>query len=290
MHVYKELISKVKLFELGEPSFMMSMVRAFTSEVYLPGDYIIRLDDFANSMYFINKGLVEILATDEHNQIALLDDGCYFGEIGILFNCCRTVSVKAIISTVLARISKEDLLSILINFPEHSEFLMQVARQRMKTCKKEDIDLAYDLVEDNYSSSDSDKSGELETPQYYAPAEHDYKSFILRLFTVPHSKSRKGSVRIDPLSWFFYFWAILLCCAYTGCLYVIPYSIAFSPNYILLAIDLGSYIIFLLDIIINYNSSIITEYRDYIQDKDAIHKVIFNDYFILDILAIIPSD
>ena len=290
LHLHKDLISKVKLFEMGEPSFMMSMVRAFTSEVFLPGDCIIRIDDFANSMYFISKGLVEILATDGISQIALLDDGCYFGEIGILLNCCRTVSVKAVVSSILAQISKEELISILANFPEHYDFLMNVAKQRLKTCTKEDIDLLYDLVEDNYSSSDSDRSGELETPQYYAPAEHDYKSFILRLFTVPHSKSRKGSIRIDPLSWFFYLWTILLCSAYTACLFIIPYSIAFSPNYVLLGIDLGSYLIFLLDIIVKYNSSIITEYRSYIQDKETIQKTIFNDYFTLDILSIIPSD
>lgn len=290
LHLYKDLITKVKLFELGEPSFMISIVRCFQSEIFLPGDLIIRRGDFADRMYFINKGSVEVLATDEVSQISLLEEGNYFGEIGILLKCNRTVSVKSLKICFLASISNENLLGVLEKFPEYSEFLKKVALQRVKTCEKEDFDLNYDLVEDNYSSSDSDKSGELETPQYFTPAEHSQKPWYLKFVTVRNSKSRKGIIQIDPLSFFFYLWTGILCAAYTVCLFAIPYSIAFSPNFTLLILDAACYMLFLVDIIVKYNSSIITKYQTYIHDKEVVQKLFFTDYFTLDILSVIPSD
>jgi CRP-like cAMP-binding protein len=44
-------------------------------------------------MYFIRKGIVKIIANDNHTVIALMNEGSYFGEIGILITKKRTVSV-----------------------------------------------------------------------------------------------------------------------------------------------------------------------------------------------------
>lgn len=290
LFTYKNLISKSKIFELGEPSFMLSMVRSFDSQIFLPGDFIIRHGDSSDSMYFICSGLVEVLATDGYSRIALLDDGNYFGEIGILMTCCRTVSIKSVQPSILACISKAKLIKILSNFPEHYEFLHDVAVQRMKTCTKEDIDIDYDLVEDDYSSSDSDNSGELETPQYYAPVEHEHKNFLLKMITVPHSKSQKGTYHLDPLSPFFYFWTLLLFIAYTTCVFLVPYCIVYNQSYYFLMIDLACYIVFVLDIYVNYNSAIITKFHSYIHEKEEIKLKYLDRFFLLDLLAVIPSD
>lgn len=287
---YKDLISKVKLFELGEPSFVMSMARSFSTKIFLQGDYIIRLGDLANNMYFINKGLIEVLATDNHSRIALLEEGNYFGEIGILFNCCRTVSIRTITLTIVANIEKDQLLGILSRFPEHEKFLKKVASQRIKTCHKEDIDLNYDIVEDNYSSSDSDHSGELECPQYYAPAEHKLKPWWLRFITVAKSKARKGEIQIDPLSSFHYLWSYLLILTYTLYLFIIPYSIEFKPETELLIIDSICYGVFVVDVFVNYHSALLTKYRSYVHDQQTIQKNYMDQHFIFDALAVVPAD
>lgn len=287
---YKNLISKVKLFELGEPSFVMSMVRSFSSKVFLPGDFIIRLGDLADCMYFINKGLLEVLASDGQSRIALLDEGNYFGEIGILFNCCRTVSIRVITLTTVASIEKDQLLNVLSKFPEHEKFLKKVAGQRIKTCHKEDIDLAFDLVEDNNSSSDSDHSGELECPQYYTAAEHSLKKWWLRFITVPTSRARKGDAQIDPLSQFFNAWSYLLVLCYTLYLFIIPYSIEFGPESELLIVDAICYGVFIVDIFVNYHSSLVTNFKSFIHDRQVIQKNYMDKYFIMDALSIVPAD
>ena len=287
---FRDLISSVKLFELGEPSFVMSMVRSFTQDVYLQGDFVIRYADLPGQMHFISKGIVEVLATDGRTRIALLEDGEYFGEIGILFNCCRTVSVRAVSPCVLASITKENLMNILQNFKEHKDFLVKVAEQRMKTCRKEDINQEFDLVEDKYSSSDSDHSGELECPSYYAPAEHFMKSWWLRLITVPNSKTQKGAAQFEPLSYFYYFWFCVMLTCYSLYIFIIPYSISFGPSHEFVAIDGVCYVAFIADVYINYYTALLGNFKVYVHDRNEIHKNYMNHFFVLDALATIPAD
>ena len=290
LYSYSDLISKVKLFELSEPSFLMGIVRAFKSEIYLIGDYIIRYQDFANSMYFIEVGTVEVIATDNQSTIAILDEGCYFGEIGVLMNCLRTVYVKSLTLVILASIDKSDLLFILSNFPEHLEFLLSIAGQRIKTCNKEDINVDHELIEDNFSSTDSDHSDELETPEYYAAAEHSYKSCWLKFVTTLNSKAKKGDFMIDPLSNFSNIWTLLILFSYIFYLGIIPYSIAFTYKSFFIQSDVVCYVLFVADNIINYNTALITEYKSYIHDKDKIYRNYMNKYIIFDILSILPCD
>jgi CRP-like cAMP-binding protein len=47
-------------------------------------------------MYFIQSGVCEVYATDGETVIVYLTEGCYFGEIGMVLQDKRSVSVKAI--------------------------------------------------------------------------------------------------------------------------------------------------------------------------------------------------
>jgi CRP-like cAMP-binding protein len=78
------LIKAVKLFEFGEPSFIMATLRYLRPRLYMEGDFVIRKDEFADFMYFIRSGFVKVMAPDEDTVVALLQEGDYFGEIGIL--------------------------------------------------------------------------------------------------------------------------------------------------------------------------------------------------------------
>ena len=49
-------------------------------------------------MYFISKGSVEIIGNDGHGgtRLTVLDEGKFFGEISLIFDCSRTASVRYI--------------------------------------------------------------------------------------------------------------------------------------------------------------------------------------------------
>lgn len=98
-----------------------------------------RIDEVATQIYFINSGLVEVLATDNYTPLAYQGSGCYFGEIGVLITGKRSCSVKIKKSAILSTISKHELLKMLENFPMQAKFLRAVGRQRLQTTHVEDL-------------------------------------------------------------------------------------------------------------------------------------------------------
>lgn len=85
MFLHEDMISHVKIFELGDPAFMLAIIRHLRPKLFMAGDYIIRRGEYPDEMFFIRKGKVVVLATDEVTHIAYLEEGGFFGEIGIMF-------------------------------------------------------------------------------------------------------------------------------------------------------------------------------------------------------------
>ena len=93
----------------------------------MAGDTIIRIGEVADRFYILKKGRVQITATDRITPIAILEEGAYFGEIGLLSeDGKRSVEVKALTTSILACIDKENFLSILELFPDQKKFLLKV--------------------------------------------------------------------------------------------------------------------------------------------------------------------
>lgn len=145
LFMHREMIPKVKMFELGDPAFLMGVVRYLRPKLYLAGDFIVKQGDFAEEMYFVRMGTVEVLASDDLTLLALLDEGCFFGEIGLFLTNTRTVSVTARTASLISVIQGTELSLILDNFPEYKTFLLKIAHQRLETTHIEEIDLTDDI-------------------------------------------------------------------------------------------------------------------------------------------------
>ena len=65
-----ELLQKVKFFQLADPSFVLTMSRSFTPQICLQEDCVVEVGQVATKMYFIQRGIVQILATDNKTAIA----------------------------------------------------------------------------------------------------------------------------------------------------------------------------------------------------------------------------
>ena len=118
LQIFENMIQECRLFEMADPTFILAIVRKLTQEFSTPQDYICRQGEDAFYFYFIKEGKVDILSTDDASRIATLKEGSYFGEIGLLLQETRSVSVKAKTSCVLASIFKEDFLKIMNDFPK----------------------------------------------------------------------------------------------------------------------------------------------------------------------------
>ena len=159
MNFHEELVQSVKLFELGDPSFILAIVRYLTPRMYMPGDFVTRQGEMATDMYFILQGNCEVLATDGVTKIAYMGSGDYLGEIGILLKDRRSVSVRTVDMVNISSIDKKDLMPILDRFPDYSLFLHRVAEQRLETSDPMDIDVRDEIYMKTSESEEEDEDG-----------------------------------------------------------------------------------------------------------------------------------
>lgn len=123
----------------------MALIRHFTPKIYVSGDSITRQGEIADGMYFIRSGVVECLTADTNDTIAYLEDGNYFGEIGVLLQDRRSISTRAKYTTICEFITKDQLLDKLKRFPEHEKYLKKVAHQRIMAVYSTDIEIEVEI-------------------------------------------------------------------------------------------------------------------------------------------------
>ena len=139
------MISKTNIFNFGSPDFIMAMIRKMRPLIVMAGDCIIRAGEIAEEMYFIQKGEVEVLATDNQTLIAVLKEGSFFGEIGLILTGKRTVYVRALTLCILQVMNKNDFEDLMSIYPNEYLFFKKVARQRVKICKPSDVNNTVNL-------------------------------------------------------------------------------------------------------------------------------------------------
>lgn len=135
----KQLVQRVRFFQLAEPEFIMGVSRLMRPQISVVGEYVVQIDEVATKMYFIDSGVVTVLATDNQTVLAYQGPGCYFGEIGVFLTGKRSCSVKIKESATLFKIHKDDLLKMIEPFPMQAKLFRAIARQRLQTTAPEDL-------------------------------------------------------------------------------------------------------------------------------------------------------
>jgi len=111
-----------------------------TPKVCVNGCDVVRVGETANEFFMIQKGFsfwhfnfattyigsVEVIATDNQTILAILEEGAYFGEIGLLITGCRSVTVRARTNCIFQVLEKEKFFLIMKMFPEQKELLLKV--------------------------------------------------------------------------------------------------------------------------------------------------------------------
>lgn len=88
---------------------------------------VIREGDPSNAFYLIKSGAVKIVKGQPAQELAVLREGDFFGEMGVLLQAPRSASVVAIQPSELYRIAGSDLFALLRGHPE----MMQKVRATM---------------------------------------------------------------------------------------------------------------------------------------------------------------
>ena len=135
MDVYREAISKVPLFRNKGLGFMRLLSLVMQPSLHLKGEYVVRVGDFGQEMYFIQRGSVEVVSADGDEIFACMGAGDFFGEISLVFSCPRTASIRAKTNCDLFVLSKRDLDDVLLSFPEISKQIQLEAKMRFSQVK-----------------------------------------------------------------------------------------------------------------------------------------------------------
>lgn len=127
-------LAAVPLFASLTPAERAAIALRVSVERYRAGDIIVREGELADKLYVIDDGEVEVLADghqDGANRLKLLRARSYFGEIALLRDGMRrTATVRAVDSTKLYTLHKDDFAGLLWSQPRLAEAVERLAGMR----------------------------------------------------------------------------------------------------------------------------------------------------------------
>ncbi|KAM6166973.1 potassium/sodium hyperpolarization-activated cyclic nucleotide-gated channel 3 isoform 2-T2 [Erethizon dorsatum] len=145
------LVAHMPLFAHADPSFVTAVLTKLRFEVFQPGDLVVREGSVGRKMYFIQHGLLSVLARGIRDT--RLTDGSYFGEICLLTRGRRTASVRADTYCRLYSLSVDHFNAVLEEFPMMRRAFETVAMDRLRRIGKKNSILQRKRSEPSPSSS-----------------------------------------------------------------------------------------------------------------------------------------
>lgn len=114
---------------------------AFTSEHidYSEGQNLFCMGDPSDSAYVIINGSADVLIDTPKGEItvAQIERNAFVGEIGILCDVPRTATIRATSQLETLKISKEQFLQLLAEFPDAAVEVMRVLAERLTNTTSE---------------------------------------------------------------------------------------------------------------------------------------------------------
>ena len=303
LFINSDLIQKVKFLQLAEPSFILSLARMLQPQLSMAGAFVVEKDGVARDMYFISKGFVEVLATDNKTVLAYMGEGSYFGEIGVLLTGKRTVSVRTKTACIFYTVSGDDLTKILESFPEQLKFLRALARQRLETTHPEDLMASKEdeeEEEDLMIETDGEENADAFSVQSFRRSIRTGDTRLRSQFRRPRipihltyeTRLLKKAV-IVPFSRLHKIQSFFLILALIYNIFYVPYSIALEVEVAggLIALDVLAWLIYIFDSFLR--ARLATDYspdNELITDPHKVFKSYLDKYALLDFMAIMPVD
>ena len=123
------MLEKSPLFKGADPLLLNSVIMALKPETVERGETIIKVGDTANELYLISRGEVEV--SDENGRmLTSLQDGDFFGEVGLLMAVPRIATVTATSLCDLFILTKDDFIRILRDHSQFADTILKVAQDR----------------------------------------------------------------------------------------------------------------------------------------------------------------
>ncbi len=127
-----EVLKAVPLFTGLSEEIVGGLISRATTVTFLPGDKVIEEGEHGDSLYVILHGMVKVYhyVDEEEEEVALLEDGDFFGEMALLGEHVRSMSVSAIHACTLLRLRRDDVLALAEEYPKIDTRLREVEQAR----------------------------------------------------------------------------------------------------------------------------------------------------------------
>jgi voltage-gated potassium channel len=126
----RDFIEHAPLFRGASHELVREMALQLRPVVFTPGDFIFRAGQYGRHMYFISRGMVEIIAPDGEIVMTTLKDGEFFGELALLFSQPRTASARAVDYCDLYTLDKDTFDHALARYPEFAAHIQEEVHRR----------------------------------------------------------------------------------------------------------------------------------------------------------------
>ena len=135
LYQHRELITRVDFFRNMPVGFIISVCTRLEVKLFLPGDFIIRKDDFGSEMFFVHSGHCECIVSGK--VVKIFHENEFFGEIALLRSepVRRTATIKSNEFSELVVLYKHDFLECLAIHPDASQKVYKVMRKKLKGYK-----------------------------------------------------------------------------------------------------------------------------------------------------------
>merc|ERR1719456_1679816 len=117
--IYFSLIVRAQFFHDSTAQAIMRIVMILQDQYYSPGDYLIRMGEMGNEMFFVIHGAAEALVGDKTlTVIQQYAESSYFGEVALLTKHPRKAWVRAVTFLVAAVLDKTSFELIAVDHPD----------------------------------------------------------------------------------------------------------------------------------------------------------------------------
>ena len=123
------LIEQVPFFKNASPDFLRDIIPRLEAQQFEPGETLIHEGDVGDEMYFLTKGQVEVLRGDPPQQLTILREGSFFGELAILRDVPRAATIRALAGVEVYALRRDAVLALARAHADFNQYLEAAARQ-----------------------------------------------------------------------------------------------------------------------------------------------------------------
>lgn len=144
--ISKEFLSTIPIFEKLSPSDHDGLVTLWQKRLLTPGQVLFRRGETGNSMFVIEKGIIEITVPIENlkkdTRISVLHEGEFLGELSLIDGLPRTATATAMEDCELLEMKREDFVGFLKQRPAVAIAMVSEIGKRLRATNEQVMSLA----------------------------------------------------------------------------------------------------------------------------------------------------